>query len=86
MSGATQMIEKGTCIGVLDMRSKNGAMTSFDWEFPTDDEGNFVLYAHMFANSLEPTKLAKENSQAQIETYLKISQQPKEHHVNKATA
>ena len=85
MSGTTQIIAQGACIGVLDMRSKNGAMTSFDWEFPTDDEGNFVLYAHMFANSLEPTELAKENSQAQVDTYLKISQQPKEHQVNKAT-
>ena len=51
MSGATQIIEQGACIGVLDMRSKDGAMTSFDWEFPTGDEGNFVLYAHIFANS-----------------------------------
>ena len=81
MSGTTQIIEQGTCIGVLDMRSKNGAMTSFDWEFPTDNEGNFVLYAHMFANSLEPIKLAKENSQAQVDIYLKILQQPKEHQV-----
>ena len=62
MSGATQIIEQGACIGVLDMRSKDGAMTSFDWEFPADDEGNFVLYAHIFANLLEPTKLAKEDS------------------------
>ena len=44
MSGATQIIEQGACIGVLDKRSKDGAMTSFDWEFPADDEGNFVLY------------------------------------------
>ena len=62
MSGATQIIEQGACIGVLDMRSKDGAMTRFDWEFPTDDEGNFVLYAHIFANLLELTKLAKEDS------------------------
>ena len=86
MSGATQIIEQGACIGVLDMRSKDGAMTSFDWEFPTDDEGNFVLYAHIFANSLEPTKLAKEDSRAQADTYLKISQEPKAHEVNMATA
>ena len=51
MSGATQIIEQGACIGVLDMRSEDGAMTSFDWEFPADDEGNFVLYAHIFTNS-----------------------------------
>ena len=86
MSGATQIIEQGACIGVLDMRSKDGAMTSFDWEFPADDEGNFVLYAHIFANSLEPTKLAKEDSQIQADTYLKISQEPKAHEVNVATA
>ena len=79
MSGATQIIEQGACIGVLDMRSKDVAMTSFDWEFPADDEGNF-------ANSLEPTKLAKEDSRAQANTYLKISQEPKAHEVNMATA
>ena len=39
-------------------------MTNFDWEFPTNDDGNLVLYAHIFANSLEPTKLANENEQA----------------------
>ena len=81
-SGGTQVIEKGACIGVLDLRSKDGAMTSFDWEFPTDCDGNLVLYAHIFANALEPTKLAKENEQAQADTCLKISQEPKEHLVN----
>ena len=81
-SGSTQVIEKGACIGVLDLRSKDGAMTNFDWEFPTDDHGNLVLYAHIFANSLEPTKLANENEQAQADTCLKISQEPKEHLVN----
>ena len=86
MSGATQIIEKGACIGVLDIRSKDGAMTSFDWEFPADDEGNFVLYAYIFVNSLEPTKLAKGDSQIQADTYLKISQEPKAHEVNVATA
>ena len=60
-------------------------MTSFDWEFPTDDEGNLVLYAHIFANSLEPTKLAKENLQSQADTCLKISQELKNHHVNTPT-
>ena len=82
MSGSTQIIDKGACIGILDMRSKDGAMTSFDWEFPTDDEGNLVLYAHIFANSLEPTKLAKENPQSQADTCLQISQEPKNHNVN----
>ena len=77
-----QIIEKGTCIGVLDMRSKDGAMTNFDWEFPTDDDGNLVLYAHIFANALEPTKLADEKENTQADTCLKISQQPKTHCVN----
>ena len=82
MSGSMQIIDKGACIDILDMRSKDGAMTSFDWEFPIDDDGNLVLYAHIFANSLEPTKLAKENPQSQADTCLKISQEPKDHNVN----
>ena len=60
-------------------------MTSFDWEFPTDDKGNLVLYAHIFANSLEPTKLSKENPQSQADTCLKILQEPKNHNVNTPT-
>ncbi|MCG8626899.1 MAG: hypothetical protein MJE68_33470, partial [Proteobacteria bacterium] len=75
-----QYIAKGSCIGILDMRSKDGAMTNFDWEFPTDDDGNLVLYAHTFANALEPTNLANEDPEAHTETYLKVSQVPKEHH------
>ena len=47
MSGLTQVIDKGACIGILNMRSKDGAMTSFDWEFPTDDDGNLVLWSNM---------------------------------------
>ena len=43
MSDSTQVIDKGACIGILDMRSKDGAITSFDWEFPTDGDGNLVL-------------------------------------------
>ena len=82
MSGSIQIIDKGACIGILDMWSKDGAMTSFDWEFPTDDDGNLVLYAHIFANSLEPTKLAKENPQSQADTCLKNSQQLKDHNMN----
>ena len=82
VSGVTQVIEKGACIGVLDLRSKDGAMTNFDWEFPTDDEGNLVLYAHTFANLLEPTKLAKEDPQLQADTCLQVSQELKEHKVN----
>ena len=64
------------------MQSKDGAMTSFDWEFPTDDDGNLVLYAHVFANSLEPTELAKENPQSQADTCLQVSQEPKDHSAN----
>ena len=38
-----------------------------------------------FANSLEPTKLAKENPQSQADTRLKILQEPKNHNVNTPT-
>ena len=82
MSGSTQIIDKGACIGILGMRSKDGTMDSFFWEFPSDDDGNLVSYVHIFANSLNPTKLAKENSHAQADTCLKISCEPKEHLVN----
>ena len=40
------------------MRSKDQGMTNFESEIPTEEEGNLALYAHMFASSLEPTKLA----------------------------
>ena len=43
------------------MRSKDGGMTNFEWDIPTDDEGNLVLYVHTFASTLEPTKLANED-------------------------
>ena len=59
-TGNTQYISKGALVAILDMRSKDGAMTNFEWDIPTDDEGNLVLYAHTFASSLEPTKLANE--------------------------
>ena len=85
ISWATQIIEKGACIGVLDMRSKDGSMTNFDWEFPTDDDGNLVLYAHIFANALEPTKLADGKEQVQADTCLKILQEPKNHCINTPT-
>ena len=85
VSGATQIIKKGACIGVLDMRSKDGAMTNFDWEFPTDDDGNLVLYVHIFANALESTKLADEKENIQADTCLKISQEPKNHSINTPT-
>ena len=78
----TQVIEQGACIGVLDMRSKSGSMLNFHWEFPKDDEENLVLYAHTFANSLEPTKLAVEDPKLQENTYIQISQDPKQHKSN----
>ena len=57
----TQYISKGATVVVFDMRSKDGGMTNFQWDIPTDDEGNLVLYAHTFASTLEPTKLANED-------------------------
>ena len=59
-TGKTQYITKGVLVAILDMQSKDGGMTNFEWDIPTDDEGNLVLYAHTFASSLEPTKLANE--------------------------
>ena len=60
-TGQTQYITKGAKVAVLDMRSKDRGMTNFEWDIPTDDVGNLVLYAHTFASSLEPTKLASED-------------------------
>ena len=39
-------ISKGAKVAILDMQSKDGGMTNFEWDIPTDDEGNLVLYAH----------------------------------------
>ena len=61
------------------MHSKDGAMTNFEWDIPIDDEGNLVLYAHTFASSLEPTKLANEDLVLQAETKIDVSQTPNEH-------
>ena len=77
--GQTQYISKGAKVPVLDMRSKDGGMTSFEWDIPTDNEGNLVLYAHTFASSLEPTKLANEDPVLQAETKITVSQTPNEH-------
>ena len=66
--GQTQYISKGAKVTVLDMHSKDGGMTNFEWDIPTDDEGNLVLYAHTFASSLEPTKLVNEDPVLQAET------------------
>ena len=64
------------------MRSKDGGMTNFEWEIPVDDEGNIVLYAHTFASSLEPTKLANEDPLLQAQTKIDVSNTPKEHDAN----
>ena len=81
-TGQTQYITKGALVTVLDMRSKDGGMTNFEWDIPTDDEGNLVLYAHTFASSLEPTKLANEDPALQAETKIAVSETPKDHTVN----
>ena len=82
-TGQTQYISKGAKVAVLDMRSKDGGMTNFEWDIPTDDEGNLVLYAHTFTSTLEPTKLANEDPLLQAETKINVSQTPKEHTVGK---
>ena len=80
-TGQMQYISKGAKVAVLDMRSKDGGMTNFEWDIPTDDEGNLVLYAHTFASSLEPTKLANEDPVLQAETKIEVSQTPNKHSV-----
>ena len=50
----------------------------FEWDIPTDDEGNIVLYTHTFASSLEPIKLVNEDPVLQAETKITVSQTPKE--------
>ena len=77
----TQYISKCAKVAVLDIRSKDGGMTNFEWDIPTDDEGNLVLYAHTFASTLEPTKLANEDPLLQAETKIDVSKDPKEHKV-----
>ena len=56
-------------------------MTNFEWDIPTNDEGNLVLYAHTFASSLKPTKLANEDPVLQAETKITVSQTANEHTV-----
>ena len=80
-TGQTQYISKGAEVAVLDMCSKDGGMTNFEWDIPTDDEGNLVLYVHTFASSLEPTKLANEDPVLQAETKIEVSQTPNKHTV-----
>ena len=78
-TGQTQYITKGALVAILDMRSKDGGMTNFEWDIPTDDEGNLVLYAHTFVSSLELTKLANEDPALQAETKIVVSQTPNNH-------
>ena len=80
-TGQTQYITKGAKVAVLDMRSKDGGMTNFEWDIPTDDDGNPVLYAHTFASSLEPTKLANKDPVLQAQTKITVSQTPNKHTV-----
>ena len=80
-TGQMQYISKGAKVAVLDMCSKDRGMTNFEWDIPTDDEGNLVLYAHTFASSLEPTKLANEDPVLQAETKIEVSQIPNKHAV-----
>ena len=58
-------------------------MTNFEWDIPTDDQGNLVLYVHTFASTLKPTKLANEDPLLQAETKINVSQMPKQHTVGK---
>ena len=80
-TGQTQYKTKGAKVAVLDMRSKDRGMTKFEWDIPTDDDGNLVLYAHTFASSLEPTKLTNEDPVLQAETKITVSQTPNKHTV-----
>ena len=81
-TGQTQYISKGAKVAILDMCSKDGGMTNFEWDIPTDDEGNLVLYTHTFASSLEPTKLANEDPVLQSDTKIEVSQTPNQHTVH----
>ena len=81
-TGQTQHISKGAKVAILDMGSKDGGMTNFEWDIPTDDEGNLVLYAHTFASSLEPTKLANEDPVLQSDTKIEVSQTPNQHTIH----
>ena len=54
-------------------------MTNFEWDIPTNDEGNLVLYTHTFASTLEPTKLANEDPLLQANTKIEVSEEPKHH-------
>ena len=81
-TGKTQYITKGALVMILDMRSKDGGMTNFEWDIPTDDEGNLVLYAHTFASSLEPTKLANEDPALQADKNSSFTNTQQPHNKN----
>ena len=80
-TGQMQYISKGAKVAVLDIRSKDGGMTNFEYDIHTDNEGNLVLYTHTFASSLKPTKLANEDPLLQAETKIEVSQTPNKHAV-----
>ena len=82
----TQYISKGAKVTILDMRSKDGGMTNFEWDIPTDDKGNLVLYAHTFASTLEPMKLANEDLLLQAQTRIDVSETPKQHKVGEESS
>ena len=84
--GQTQYISKGAKVAVVDMLSKDGGMTNFEWDIPTDDEGDLVLYAHTFASTLEPTKLANEDPLLQADTKIDVSKTPRQHKVGKESS
>ena len=81
-TGQTQHISKGAKVAILDMRSIDGGMTNFEWDIPTDDQGDLFLYAHTFASSLEPTKLANEDPVLQSDTKIEVSQTPNQHTIH----
>ena len=81
-TGQTQYISKGAKVAILDMWSKDGGMTYFERDISTDDKGNLLLYAHTFASSLKPTKLANEDPVSQAETKIEVSQKPNEHSID----
>ena len=85
-TGQTQYISKGAKVAVIDMHSKDGGMTNFEWDIPMDDEGDLVLYAHTFASTLEPTKLANEDPLLKADTKIDVSRTPKQHAISKESS
>ena len=45
-----------------------------------------VLYAHMFASTLEPTKLANEDPLLQAQTRIEVSEIPRQHRVGEESS